>query len=136
MIPYLPDCHWTFKEVKDAIVKEFSHPKTIAAKKMESLSISINTNKSFDEFADRFYACAQFLTGVGALSSYNTKIPMTNALQPYNEVYLAMISSLVHNYKAFELVQFLKIVGQRFGIPKPSRQKSVSFLRTIYLVIR
>ena len=60
---------------------------------MEFLSISINTNKCFGEFADRFYACAQFLAGVGALSSYNTKIAMTNALQIYNEVYLAMIPS-------------------------------------------
>ena len=127
VIHYLPACHWTIKKVKDAIVKEFGHPKTIATKKMEFLSTSINTNNSFDEFADRFYACAQFLTGVGALSSYNTKIAMKNALHPYNEVYLAMIPSLVHNYKTFELVQFLERVGQRFGIPKPSRQKSVSF---------
>ena len=58
---------------------------------MEFLIISINTNESFDEFTDRVYVCAQSLTGVGALSSYNTKIAMTNALQPYNEVYLAMI---------------------------------------------
>ena len=82
VIPYLPACHWIFKKVKDAIVKEFGHPKTIDTKKMEFLSISINKNESFDEFADRFYACAQFLTGVGALSSYNTKIAMINALQP------------------------------------------------------
>ena len=38
VIPYLPACHWTFKEVKDAIVKESGNPITIATKKIEFLS--------------------------------------------------------------------------------------------------
>ena len=38
-----------------------------------------------------------------------------------------MILSLVHNYKTFESLDFLKRVGQHFGIPKPSRQKSICF---------
>ena len=92
-----------FKEAKDAIISEFGNAEQIATKKMEFLGIEFTEGESLADFADRFYASCQYLSGVGSLSEYDSKIAMTNALKPYHKIHIAMLPALVNNYKPINL---------------------------------
>ena len=93
---------------------------------MEFLGIEFTEGESLTDFADQFYASCQYLSGVGSLSEYDSKIAMSNALKPYHEIHIAMLPALVNNYKPINLVQYLKRIGQEFGPPKLSQYKAKS----------
>ena len=126
VMPHFTTNHWTFKEAKDAIITEFGNAEQIATKKMEFLGIEFTEGESLADFADQFYASCQYLSGVGSLSEYDSKIAMTNALKPYHKIHIAMLPALVNNYKPINLVQYLKRIGQEFGPPKLSQFKAKS----------
>lgn len=127
VMPHLPQRQWTYQEVRDAIIIEFNNPEAINTRKMEFSKLMIQEDETLDKFADRYYAECQYLTGVGALSTFDAKIALQHALEPHNQIYIAMIPAFIHNSKPQEFVQYLKRVGQQFGVPNP-KKKDRSFL--------
>ena len=105
VMPHLPSFKWTYLQAKTAITKEFGNSKGIATHKMEFLNIQFQEDETLADFSERFYSSAQFLNGVNALSDFDAKIAMTNALKPHDEIHIAMLPALMNNYKTYKLTQ-------------------------------
>ena len=88
---------------------------------MEFLNIQFQEDETLADFSERFYSSAQFLNGVNALSDFDAKIAMTNALKPHDEIHIAMLPALVNNYRTYELTQYLKRVGHKFTKPPTTK---------------
>ena len=88
---------------------------------MEFLNIQFQENETLANFSERFYSLAQFLNGVNALTDFDAKIAMTNALKPYDEIHIAMLPALVNNYKYYKLTQYIKRVGHKFTKPPTTK---------------
>ena len=50
-----------------------------------------------EEFADQFYYEAQILRGCGALTTFDAKIAMKYAIEPYLQLSVAMVQPLVES---------------------------------------
>ena len=75
---------------------------------MEFLNIQYQEDETLANFSERFYSSAQFLNGVNALSDFDAKIAMTNALKPHDKIYIVMLPAFVNNHKFYKLTQYLK----------------------------
>ena len=121
VMPHLPSVKWTYLQAKTAITKEFGNSESIATRKMEFLNIQFQEDETLANFSERFYSSAQFLNGVNALSDFDAKIAMTNALKPHDKIHIAMLPALVNNYRTYELTQYLKRVGHKFTKPPTTK---------------
>lgn len=91
IMPYLLDGIWTYKQAKEAVLKEFRSPEKLATSKMKFFNIEFKPSKTLVEFADCLYHEAQILVESGSMTDFDSKIAMEHTIKPYKEFHIAMI---------------------------------------------
>ena len=56
VVAKLPNCAWTYQEIKEAITAEFGNPETVVTMKMESQDIFFKVDKALEKSSGQVYA--------------------------------------------------------------------------------
>ena len=81
----MPD-DYTYTELKEAILNEFSNLDSLDKRKNRFMSISISENESIMEFADQFYLEGHCLIGARVLNNANARISLAYALKNQTDI--------------------------------------------------
>ena len=70
------------------------------------MRIKIKDNETIKEFSDWFYYDAQILMGCSPLLTYDAKIALKWALEPYPTLSIAMVQPLVNKCAIPDMIKF------------------------------
>ncbi|KAJ9065932.1 hypothetical protein DSO57_1014552 [Entomophthora muscae] len=120
IMPRLPERGWTFVNVSKALMDEFGSKEALNNQKMDFVEGGIRKGETMQEFADRFYLEAQILISLKAGSFIDVKSALLNAVQPKNNISLALKSGIYGAHNVFDLIFHLLTFKDDFEVPMPS----------------
>ena len=122
VMPHFGNNCWTYLDAREAIIAKFGSEAFIASKKDAFMRIKFKDNVTIEEFANQFYYEAQILRGCGALTTFDAKIAMKYAIEPYLQLSVAMVQPLVGKCPIPDLVEILKRPGLQCGLLYPKKK--------------
>ena len=95
----------TYLDAREAAITCFGGEAFLASRKDAFMRIKFKENESIDEFADQFNYDAQILKGCGMLNTFDTKLALKYALEPYPQLSIAMVQPLIDDNPIPDLVE-------------------------------